>query len=178
MGGILPLNVDERAPRHEEVPRDESLTVTEVFRQSRIVRFADVDAAGIVYYPRLLDYCHLAFEDFFEHAGDRPYSSWIQEGRIGFPTVHLDVDFLRMVEYGKPLSMATRVVKLGTRSVTFRFEGVLGDGGIAFRADVTKVCAGMGDGRSQDIPPELRTLFTAYLAPEGERESERGKGRS
>ena len=134
-----------------------------VFRQSRVVRFADVDAAGIVYYPRLLDYCHLAFEDFFEHAGDRPYSYWIQDERLGFPTVHLDVDFLRPVEYGCPLTVTARVERIGTRSVTFRFEGVLGDGGVAFRAEVTKVCVGMDTGRSQEIPPELRDLFATHL---------------
>ena len=70
------------------------------FRRPHPVRFADVDAAGIVYYPRLLDYCHLTFEDFFEGAGERSYSSWIREARIGFPTVHLEVDFRRPVEYG------------------------------------------------------------------------------
>jgi 4-hydroxybenzoyl-CoA thioesterase len=142
-----------------------------VFRQRRVVRFADVDAAGIVYYPRLLDYCHLAFEDFFEHAGARPYSYWIQDERLGFPTVHLDVDFLRPVEYGSSLTVTARVERIGTRSVTFRFEGILGDGGVAFRAEVTKVCVGMDTGRSQEISPELRELFATHLVAETGAES-------
>lgn len=141
-------------------------TPPKTFRQDHPVRFADVDAAGIVYYPRLLHYCHLTFEDFFGGAGDRDYSAWIREGRLGFPTVHLDVDFLRMVEYGRPLVMTARLVRVGNRSVIFRFEGELEDGSVAFRADVTKVCTGMDDGRPRDIPDELRTLFGAYLHEE------------
>ena len=132
-----------------------------VFRREHPVRFADVDAAGIVYYPRLLDYCHQTFEEFFSAAGD-PYSDWIQRERIGFPTVHLDVNFLQPVQYGRPLTMTAHVLRIGNRSVTFRFEGEIGDGSIAFRADVTKACAGIDTGRSQDLTPELRALFERH----------------
>ena len=134
-----------------------------VFRRAHTVLFADVDAAGIVYYPRLLHYCHLTFEEFFPHAGERNYAQWIQEERIGFPTVHLDVDFIRPVEYGRPLTMTARVLRLGGRSVTFRFTGEREDGDTAFRADVTKACASIDDGRSRDMTPELRALFEAFL---------------
>ena len=138
------------------------------FRRPHPVRFADVDAAGIVYYPRLLDYCHVTFEEFFEGAGDRSYSSWIREARIGFPTVHLEVDFHRMVEYGRPLWMTAAIARIGDRSVVFRFTGELEDGTVAFEAEITKVCAGMDTGRPEPIPAELRTLFGAYLIPASE----------
>ncbi len=137
-----------------------------VFRRDHPVRFADVDAAGIVYYPRLLDYCHQTFEEFFSAVGDQPYSDWVQRGRIGFPTVHLDVDFLQPVQYGRSLTMTASVLRVGKRSVTFRFTGELGGGETAFRADVIKACAGMDTGLSQDITAELRALFESHLATE------------
>lgn len=139
---------------------------TKVFRQPHIVRFADVDAAGIVYYPRLLHYCHLTFEDFFPAAGGKTYAQWIQTERIGFPTVHLDVDFRVPVEFGKELVMAATVTRIGQKSVTFRFRGERPDGTICFQADVTKACAGMDTGKSQPIPDELRQLFGEYLTAE------------
>ena len=36
----------------------------ETFEASIKVRFADVDDARVVYYPRYLHYCHIAFEEW------------------------------------------------------------------------------------------------------------------
>jgi acyl-CoA thioesterase FadM len=37
------------------------------FRSQLIIRFGDIDRAGIVYYPRFLHYFHVALEEFFIH---------------------------------------------------------------------------------------------------------------
>ena len=52
------------------------------------VRFDDVDAAGLVYYPRLLDYCHVGLEDFFTAVlriwiGDKPVDAGLKKGMLG-----------------------------------------------------------------------------------------------
>ncbi len=136
---------------------------SKVYRREHTVAFADVDAAGIVYYPRLLHICHLTFEEFFSDVGDLSYSKWILDQRLGFPTVHLDVDFSQPVRYGSPLTMVTTIQRVGKRSVTFRFVGELADGSTAFRADVTKACVGMDSGASQMMPQALLDLFSEFL---------------
>jgi 4-hydroxybenzoyl-CoA thioesterase len=35
------------------------------FRSQLKIRFGDIDRAGIVYYPRFLQYFHVALEEFF-----------------------------------------------------------------------------------------------------------------
>ena len=57
------------------------------------VRFGDVDPAGIVYFPRIFDYLHGAFEELWEvHVGARYYHLLLEQ-RIGFPLVHSEVEF-------------------------------------------------------------------------------------
>ena len=36
-----------------------------MFTTTILVRFGDLDAAGIAYYPNLVNFLHEAFEDFF-----------------------------------------------------------------------------------------------------------------
>ena len=51
------------------------------------VRFGHVDPAGIVYFPRIYDYFHEAFEELFDvHVGVK-YYEMLLEDRIGFPLV-------------------------------------------------------------------------------------------
>src|SRR6266436_6043673 len=68
------------------------------FRTSVPVRFGDVDHAGIVFYPKFFVYFHEAFERFFDDARIT-YERLIAERRIGFPTVHIDCDYLAPLRY-------------------------------------------------------------------------------
>ena len=71
------------------------------FKLQQKVRFGDVDPAGIVYFPRIYDYIHEAFEELWEtHVGAR-YYALLLERRMGFPLVHSEVSFTA------PLSSAT-----------------------------------------------------------------------
>ena len=42
------------------------------FTSIQKIRFDDVDGAGIVYYPTLFHYCHVAFEQAWGDAQRRP----------------------------------------------------------------------------------------------------------
>ena len=51
-----------------------------MFETSILVRFGDLDAAGIAYYPNLVNFLHEAFEDFFTGHVGRPYPRVFEEG--------------------------------------------------------------------------------------------------
>ena len=59
------------------------------------VRFSDIDHAGIVYYPRIIHYFHLAFEEFFGERVGTHYARVLDEWKLGFPAVHANVEFRR-----------------------------------------------------------------------------------
>ncbi len=92
-----------------------------MFETQILVRFGDLDPAGIAYYPNLVNYLHEAFEDFFRGHVGRPYPELYREG-LGFPTVKLEVEYLRPVQYGDQVDIAVRVEHVGRSSVRLRYE--------------------------------------------------------
>ena len=87
-----------------------------VFR--RPVRFAEVDAAGIVFFPRYHEYCHDALEAFF---GELPggYAALFRERDLGVPTVHLETDFKSPLRYGDVARFEMAIERVGRTSLTF-----------------------------------------------------------
>lgn len=91
------------------------------FTYATPVRFADVDHAGIVYYPRFL--FHLAFEELWRaRLGPRAYSELIDRDRVGFPAVRAECDFKAPLRFGDTAEIAVSIAKLGGKSITFRYR--------------------------------------------------------
>ncbi len=87
------------------------------------VRFADVDHAGIVYYPRFFHYFHLAFEELFRvRLGARAYVDLLDRDRIGFPAVHAEADYLSPLAFGDSAEIELTVERLGRSSIRFRYQ--------------------------------------------------------
>ena len=85
------------------------------------VRFGDVDLAGIVYFPRFLHYCHVGMEDYFSQVLGIDYDRLLLEHRLAFPTVHIDIDFLRPLKYGEEVEIEMEIKKIGNTSVEWRY---------------------------------------------------------
>lgn len=95
------------------------------FRAPIKVSFGDIDNAGIVYYPRFLHYFHLAFEDFFGTQLGIEYSDVLHKKNVSLPTVHMESDFHRRLEYGDRMDMEVRVITVGQTSITWGYRGYL-----------------------------------------------------
>ena len=90
-----------------------------MFELARPVRWSDVDAAGIVYFPRFLEYCHDAIEALFGEL-DGGYAYLTMKRKIGVPSVHLEVNFKAPLRYGDVCRVRVTVEKIGRSSVSFR----------------------------------------------------------
>jgi 4-hydroxybenzoyl-CoA thioesterase len=87
------------------------------------VRFADVDHAGIVYYPRFFHYFHVAFEELWRtRIGPKAYSDIIDNQRIGFPAVRAECDFKAPLRFGDTAEIEVSIPRLGAKSITFRYR--------------------------------------------------------
>ena len=89
------------------------------FRTTLIVRFGDVDSAGIVYYPRYAHYLHIGMERYFAEVVGIDYSELTVERRYGLPTVRLEVDYRQPFRYGDRVSMEIDVGRIVAQR-TFR----------------------------------------------------------
>lgn len=87
------------------------------------VRFADVDHAGIVYYPRFFHMFHLAFEELWRaRMGPRAYVELLDRDRIGFPAVKAECAFHAPLKFGDTVDIEVSVMRLGGKSITFRYR--------------------------------------------------------
>ncbi|MFO0980659.1 MAG: thioesterase family protein [Planctomycetota bacterium] len=129
------------------------------------VRFADIDQAGIVYYPTILHYCHTVMEDFFEDVVGTPYPIVLKQKRFGLPTVRVEADYHAPVRYGDDLRIAMSVRRVGNASVTFQFEAFRPDGVLAARSILTKACVNMDTFRATPVPDFMRAEFAKIAAP-------------
>lgn len=85
------------------------------------LRFAHCDAAGIAYYPRLLEIADGVIEDWTEVVLGVPRSVFL-ELRRGLPTVELNTSFAHVSRLGDWLDFALHVEKLGSSSIDFALE--------------------------------------------------------
>lgn len=126
------------------------------------VRFADVDPAGIVFYPRYFEMLNALVEDWFATLGF-PFKLIHMKGKMGVPTVRLEVDFMAPSELGESLDLALEVTKLGKSScqlaVTFACEGQM-----RLKALVVLVCMDLGARAAMPWPETLREGMQAHCA--------------
>jgi 4-hydroxybenzoyl-CoA thioesterase len=126
------------------------------------VRFGDVDKAGIVYYPRIFHYLHIAQEDFFAGHAHMPYHRLIEEERIGFPTVSDSTDFIKVIKYGDLLDISVFISRVGRSSVTFEFRVHRRHSpDLLVRSSQVKVAVNMDTWERVSIPEKYRHLFAA-----------------
>lgn len=93
------------------------------FTYATPVRFADVDHAGIMYYPRFFHLFHLAFEELWRaRIGPRAYSELIDRDKVGFPAVRAECDFKGPLAFGDTAEITVSVARLGGKSITFRYR--------------------------------------------------------
>ncbi|MEM7308303.1 MAG: thioesterase family protein [Planctomycetota bacterium] len=126
------------------------------------VRFGDVDPAGIVYYPKIYDYIHEAFEELWdEHVGAR-YYHLLLERKVGFPLVHSEVDFRNPLRFGdRPLVHVT-CTRLGDSSISLRYRFFVNDVA-CLTANMTVVCVELPGMKSTPIPEKYRTGFESIM---------------
>ena len=125
-----------------------------MFRTQILVRFGDLDPAGIAYYPNLVNFLHESFEDFFSGYIGRPYPEVFREG-LGAPTVKVEMEFHSPVHYGDHVDVDVIVEHVGSSSVRFRYEGSV-RGREVFTARNTTVMVDTKTFKPQPIPSWLR----------------------
>ncbi len=126
------------------------------------VRFGEIDHAGVMYYPALFDRMHRAFEDFWTEAADCSYADILDRDNLGFPLVNIESSFRKPFRFGEQVRMSIDVIRIGHRSVTFRFR--LGQGDDPEVRAEAKMVLGVID-LQQFAPCDLPQNFREFLAP-------------
>jgi len=135
------------------------------------VRFADVDHAGIVYYPVFFHYFHMAVEAFFrDRMGARSYVDLLDNRGVGFPAVRTECSYIAPLKFGDTIDIEMTVARLGAKSATFSYR-VYRAADDKYKeamqcAEGSTTCAvvELSKFRAIVIPDDLRPLFEQIAA--------------
>jgi YbgC/YbaW family acyl-CoA thioester hydrolase len=127
----------------------------------RRVRWADVDAAGRIYYARIFDYAGEGEWELLNSVG-------ISRKELGrnydFPRVHAECHFKRMLELGARFTLRFWPGKFGRTSIRYNFEVFLDEipEEVAAHGSVTVVI--LHNGKPAEIPSEIRSALSSNEA--------------
>ncbi|MBI4491145.1 MAG: acyl-CoA thioesterase [Deltaproteobacteria bacterium] len=137
------------------------------YKTSLLVRFGDIDHAGVVYYPRFFNYLHMAFEDFFREGLGHPFHEVIDQRKIGFPIVPAESDFMKVLKYGDQIRIEVYLVRAGRSSLTFGFDVIREEGDVlCARARITNATIDRTTFKAISCPEDLKELFLRYYEPD------------
>ncbi len=134
------------------------------FETSAQVRFADVDPAGIVFYPRYFEMLNAAVEDWFAKRLGLPFGIMHRECHMGVPTVSLAVTFLHPSQLDEQLAISLSPRDIGRSSCTLDVL-FTAEGRDRLKAEVVLVCMDLKAMRSMPWPADVRAQMEADQLP-------------
>lgn len=133
------------------------------FVSQQDVRFAHVDAAGIVFYPRYFEMLNAAVEDFFAQDVGVDFRAMHLDRGIGVPTVKLESEFATPGRLGDRLDFRIEVARVGRSSLELAIEVRCGDV-LRFTARPVLVCMDLKTGQPLAWPVDMRPREAAEAA--------------
>ena len=104
--------------------RQVELQMPSVFSSKRVVRFNDIDAAGVVYFARILEYCHELYEDWLTSL-EMPLSRVLGERLWIAPLRHAEADFKSPLRLGDEMQLDLvlgEIQETGELTLLFRLQ--------------------------------------------------------
>jgi 4-hydroxybenzoyl-CoA thioesterase len=124
------------------------------------VRFGDCDPAGLVYYPVIFHYFHVAMEEFFAARCGMSYERLMRERRIGFPVVNAQTEFSAPILYGDEIEIGVFVSRVGASSAAFEYSARrASDQLLCARSAQVHVAMSLDARRAVPVPEDLRRAF-------------------
>ncbi|MDF0555401.1 thioesterase family protein [Kamptonema sp. UHCC 0994] len=91
------------------------------FTYSRIVRFQDTDAAGVVYFANVLAICHEAYEASLIASGIN-LKAFFSNPNVAIPIVHATVNFYRPMFCGDELAIQLNPQQLAENEFEIAYQ--------------------------------------------------------
>ncbi len=136
------------------------------FTATRRVEFRDTDAAGIMHFSAFFPLMESVECEFLRHLGHSVIDH-DAEGGLSWPRVNVQCEYRSVARFEDVLTVSLTVARLGTKSVTYRFDIRKADEPIA-EGQMTAVCCRIPDGggalTSMPIPFDIAAKMRPFLA--------------
>lgn len=136
-----------------------------IFSHDIPIRFDQVDAAGIVFYPRYFEMMNRAIEEWFGTCLGSSYSDLHFTRRLGIPTAHIDIRFLAPSRLDETIRFELSVKELRSRAFVLEHR-VHAAGEQRLHAVHRLVCVSLDDLKPVAIPPDIHERMRGFLCEE------------
>lgn len=127
------------------------------------VRYAEVDAQGVVFNAHWLTYADDATTRFFEHLGYDATALWSgEDAPFDIMVRSSTLDFAGAAHFDEEVAIRVTPVRLGTSSFDLRYVATVGER-TAVTVTTTYVVVVPRQQRSQPIPEDLRARLREQL---------------
>ncbi len=135
------------------------------FRIEERVRWADVDAARIIFYGAYIRFFEIAETELFRAIG-LPYGRAFDELDVWLPRAHLECDFRHAAQLDDLLEVAVYVGHVGTKSLRLNFEVRRNSTDeLVAEAHFVLVAVRRNTFESVPVPADLKRRLAPYTQP-------------
>jgi YbgC/YbaW family acyl-CoA thioester hydrolase len=85
-----------------------------MFTIKRKVNFFDCDPAGIIFYSRIFEFCHSAYEEMISSFGLKE-NYWMNENYV-VPIIHSESEYVKPIKFGDEIFISVQVSQLRSSS--------------------------------------------------------------
>jgi len=131
------------------------------FQVKRKINFYDCDAAGVLFFARIYELCHSAYEELIESFNlEEDY--WNNEDYI-VPIIKSEASYHKPLKYGETIAVEIKVAQLKSSSFELNYECRNEKGEITNMIRTVHVCVGKKDWRKRELPPTVFQSFEKHL---------------
>lgn len=144
-------------------PNDLRVLPPQAFSREREVRFHDIDAAGIMFYPRIFEYCNDLLVDYLASEGVG-VPGVLAARRWAAPLRHVEADYFRPLRFGDRIQVALCRAQVKESAVTLAYRvGRQGEEGAVAVVQTTHVTIDPESFLRCPVPEELSRALQRFI---------------
>ncbi len=125
------------------------------------VRFHELDPAGIVFFARIFQYAHDAYEAWMREIGFPLHIPMAERG-YALPLAHAEADFRAPIGPGQEIVIELAAASVGKTSYTLASRLKTPQGTLLASVTTVHVCVDAASRRPRALPPSLAEAVSAY----------------
>lgn len=133
------------------------------FRTRRRVEFADTDMGRLVHFSRFFVFMETAEHELLRAIGT-PVHFHHDGHELGWPRLAAKCDYVSPARYGDELDIEVRVIRKGSRAMTWGFRFFHGERLVA-RGEMSSICCVLDEEKLRAVPIPARVADRLTEAP-------------
>lgn len=131
-----------------------------MFTSDRKINFYDCDPAGIIFYSRIFEFCHSAYEELIA-SFELEENYWQNEDYV-VPIIHTEAEYIKPFKYGDDAKIEITVTQLRDSSFELSYS-LLRNSEIFVSAKTVHVFVDKRSWEKKNVPENIKEGLKNYL---------------